>query len=196
MPPSNSNTNSHSMASRLTRSLARMGALELELETPDIPLDQPEDRLQEVARQTSCAPGETMPEATETENLALRTRVAQLETDLAVAHDRIRDLTEINSLPRRTTSNPAPARAIEQAEPPPPPELPPPPDSHQSSMPPPGHSRLSSPALLTCLGGSLPPGVGLNKSYTDAPVFESSDRELYKDWKRAVLRKLRLSACL
>ena len=33
------------MASRLTRSLACMGALELELETPDIPLDLPEDRL-------------------------------------------------------------------------------------------------------------------------------------------------------
>ena len=63
-------------------------------------------------------------------------------------------------------------------------------------MPPPGPSRLSSPALVTCLGESLPAGVGLNKSYTDAPVFDGSDRELYKDWKRAVLRKLKMSACL
>ena len=198
MPPSNSNTNSHShsMASRLTRSSARMGALELELETPDMPLEQPEDRLQEDARQTSCAPGKSQPAATETENLVLHTRVAQLETDLAVAHDRIRDLTEINSFLRRTASNPAPARAIENAESPPPPERPPPPDSRQSSMPPPGHSRLSSPALVTCLGESLPAGVGLNKSYTDAPVFDGSDRELYKDWKRAVLRKVKMSACL
>ena len=62
------------MASRLTRSSARTGALELELETPDIPLDQPEDRLQEDAHQNSCAPGESQPEATETKNLALRTR--------------------------------------------------------------------------------------------------------------------------
>ena len=80
------------MASRLTHSLARMGALELELETPDIPLKQPEDRLQEDAPHMSCTPGESQPATTETRNLALHTRVAQLETDLAVAHDRIRDL--------------------------------------------------------------------------------------------------------
>ena len=49
---------------------------------------------------------------------------------------------------------------------------------------------------MTCLGESLPAGVGLNKSYTDAPVFDGLDRELYKDWKRAVLRKLKMSACL
>ena len=61
------------MASRLTRSSARMGALELELETPDMPLEQPEDRLQEDARQTSCNPGESQPAATETENVILRT---------------------------------------------------------------------------------------------------------------------------
>ena len=63
-------------------------------------------------------------------------------------------------------------------------------------MLPPGPSRLSSPALVTCLGESLLASVGLNKSYTDAPVFDGSDRELYKDWKRAVLCKLKLSACL
>ena len=63
-------------------------------------------------------------------------------------------------------------------------------------MPPSGHSRLSSPALVTCLGESLPAGVGLNTSYTDAPVFDGADRELYKDWKRAVLRKLKISAYL
>ena len=38
--------------------------------------------------------------------------------------------------------------------------------------------------------------MGLNKSYTDAPVFDGTDREQYKDWKRAVLRKLKMSACL
>ena len=92
--------------------------------------------------------------------------------------------------------NPAPARAIEHKEPPPPPERLPLPDSRQSSMPPPSHSRLSSPALVTCLGESLPAGVGRDKSYTDAPVFGGSDHELYKDWKRAVLRKLKMSACL
>ena len=88
------------MASRLTRSSARIGALEPE--TPDNTLDLPEDRLQEDARETSCTRGESQPAATENENLALRTRVAQLEADLAVARDRIRDLTEINSLLRRT----------------------------------------------------------------------------------------------
>ena len=41
------------MALRLTRSSARMGALELGLETPDILLDLPEDRLQEDACETS-----------------------------------------------------------------------------------------------------------------------------------------------
>ena len=63
-------------------------------------------------------------------------------------------------------------------------------------MPPPNNPRLSSPALVTCLGEPHPAGVGLNKSYTDAPVFHGSDRELYKDWKHAVLRKLKMSACL
>ena len=63
-------------------------------------------------------------------------------------------------------------------------------------MPPLGHSRLSSPALVTCLGKSLSACVGLNKSYTDAPIFDGSDRELYKDWKRAVLCKLKMSAFL
>ena len=200
MPPSlASNTNSHSMASHLTRSSARMGALEPELEilkTPDTLLDLPEDQLQEDARDTTSAPGESLPVAMENKILALQTRVTQLERDLAVAHARIQDLTEINSFLRRTPSNPAPSRAHEAAEPPPPPEHPLPPESHQSSMPPPGHSRLSSPALVTCLGESLPAGVGLNKSYTDAPVFDGSDRELYKDWKCAVLRKLKMSTSL
>ena len=173
-----------------------MGALELELETPDIPLEQREDRLQDDARQTSRAPGESQLVATETENLVLRTRVAQLETDLAVAHARIQDLTEINSFLRRTASNPAPARANENAEPPPPPKSPAPPVSRQSSLLPLGPARLSSPALVTCLGESLPAGVGLNKSYTDAPIFDRTDRELFKDWKHAVLCKLKMSACL
>ena len=168
-----------------------MGAVEPELEileTPDTPLDLPEDQLQEVARDTTCAPGESQPVVTEEKILALQTRVTQLEKDLTVAHAHIQDLTEINSFLRRTPSNPAPARAHKAAEPPPPPEHPLPPESRQSSMPHPGHSHLSSPALVTCLGESLPAGVGLNKSYTDAPVFDRSDRELYKDWKRAVLR--------
>ena len=113
-----------------------------------------------------------------------------------MAHARIQDLTEINSLLRLTAPNPAPARANENTEPLPPSELPPPPESRQSSLPPPGHSRLSSPALVTCLGGSLPAGVGLNRCYTDAPVFDGTYRELYRDWKRAVLRKLKMSAYL
>ena len=112
-----------------------MGALEPKLEILETPetldntLDLPEDRLQEDAREASRTPGESHPAATDTENLALRTRVAQLERDLAVAHNRIRDLTEINSLLRRTSSNPAPGRASETAEPPPPLERPPPLDS-------------------------------------------------------------------
>ena len=113
-----------------------------------------------------------------------------------MAHSRIQDLTEINSLLRLKALNPAPARANENAEPRHPPELPPPPESRQSSLPPPGHSRLFSPALVNCLGESLPAGVGLSKSNTDAPVFDGTDRELYKDWKRAVLPKLKMSACL
>ena len=55
---------------------------------------------------------------------------------------------------------------------------------------------MSTPAMGTCLGESLPGGVGLSKSYSDAPVFNGSDRKLNKDWKRAVLRKLKMSACL
>ena len=49
--------------------------------------------------------------------------MAQLEADLAVARDCIRDLTEINSLLRRTPSNPAPAGATENVERPPPPQV-------------------------------------------------------------------------
>ena len=166
MPPSlASNTNSHSMASHLTRSSARMGALEPEpeiLETHDNPLDLPEDRLQEDAPDTTSAPGNSQPAATEAKILALETRVTQLEADLAVAHAPIQDLTEINSFLRHTALNPAPARDSENTEPRPPPERQPPPDSRQSSMPPPGPSLLSSPALVTCLGESLPAGVGLN----------------------------------
>ena len=118
-----------------------MGALESQ--SPENPLEPPGDPLQEDARETSRSPDEV---------LALRTRVAHLEGDLAGAHVRIQDLTEINSPLRLTALNPAPARAIENAEPLPPPELPPPPESRQSSLPPPGHSHLSSAALVTCLG--------------------------------------------
>ena len=56
------------MASRLTGSSARMGTLEPEpeiLETHDTPLDLPEDRLQEDAPDTTCAPGNSQPAATE-----------------------------------------------------------------------------------------------------------------------------------
>ena len=63
-------------------------------------------------------------------------------------------------------------------------------------MPPPSPSWLFFPALVTYLGKSLPAGVGLNKSYTDVPVFDGWDRKLYKYWKRAVLRELKMSACL
>ena len=166
------------MDSRLTRSSAGMGALKpaLEiLETPetlDNTLDLTEDQLQEDACETSCAPGKAQPAATDNEDLALQTRLAQLERDLAVTHNRTRDLIEINSLLRHTASNPAPARASDNAEPPPPPDSPPLPDTCQSSMPPPGNARLSSPALVTCLGESLPAGVALNKYYTDARVFD------------------------
>ena len=159
----------------------------LDSQSPENALEPPGDSPQEDARGTSRSPDKV---------LALRTWVAQLEGDLAVAHARIQDLTEINSLLCLNTPNPAPARVNENGEPPHPPELPPPPESRQSSLPPPGHSRLSSPALVTCLGESLLAGVGHNKSYTDAPVFDGTDRELYKDWKRAVLRKLKMSAWL
>ena len=200
MPPSlASNTNLHSMASRLTHSSARMGALEPELElleTTDIPLHLPQDRLQEEAPDTTCTPGNSQLAATEDKIFPLETRVTQLEADLAVANVRIQDLTEIISFLRHTTSNPAPARANETAEPPPPPGSPAPPVSRQSSVLPLGPSRLSSPALVTCFGESLPAGVELNKSYTHAPVFDGSDCELYKDWKSAVVRKLKMSACL
>ena len=176
-----------------------MGALEPELEiieTPNTPLDLPGSRLQEDTCDTTCAPGECQPVAMENKILTLQTRVTHLKRDLAVAHARIQDLTEFSSFLRRTSSNPTPARAQEAAEPPPPPEHPPPPESCQSSMPPSGHSRLSFPALVTCLGESLPAGVGLNNSYTDTPLFDGSDGELYKDWKRAVLRKLKMSTWL
>ena len=72
-----------------------MGDLEPELkilETPktiDDTLDLPEDKLQEDACETSRAPGEAQPAATDNENLILQTTVAQLERDLDVAHNRI-----------------------------------------------------------------------------------------------------------
>ena len=59
-----------------------MGAPEPELEileTPNTPLDLPEDRLQEDACDTTCAPGESQPVVTEDKILALQTRVTQLE---------------------------------------------------------------------------------------------------------------------
>ena len=62
------------MASLLTRSSARMGSLKPELailKTPEIPLNLPEDWLQDDATDMSCARGESQPAATETENLAL-----------------------------------------------------------------------------------------------------------------------------
>ena len=49
---------------------------------------------------------------------------------------------------------------------------------------------------MTCLGESLPASVGLDKSYTDATVFDRSDRKQYNDCRRAVLRKLKMSAFL
>ena len=174
-----------------------MGALKPEThETPNISLDLPEDRLQEDARETSLAPGNSQPAATENKILALETRVTQLEADLAVAHARIQDRTEINSFLRHTASNSAPARANENAEPPPPAESPASPVSRQSSVWPLGSTRLSSPTLVTCLGESLPAGVGLNKSYTDGSIFDGTDRELSKVWKCAVLGKLKMSTCL
>ena len=146
MPPSlASDTNSHSIASRLTRSSARMGALEPELEIlekTNTPLDLPEDGHEEDAPDTTCAPGNSQPAATENKIPALETRVTQLEADLAVAHASIQDLTEINSFLRRTATNPAPARANENAEPPPPPKPPAPPVSRQSSVLPLGPSRF------------------------------------------------------
>ena len=69
-----------------------MGALEPELEileTTDITLDLPEDRLQEDAPDTTCTPGKSQPAATENKILALVTQVTQLEADLAVAHAHI-----------------------------------------------------------------------------------------------------------
>ena len=75
MPPSlASNTNSHSMASRLTCSSARMAALELKLKSPeslDNTPDLPEDPRQEDARETSRAPSESQLAATGNKILAL-----------------------------------------------------------------------------------------------------------------------------
>ena len=118
--------------------------------------------------------------AMEYQKLPLRAQVAQLERDLAVAQNRMRDLTEINSLFQRIILDPAPAKANKIAKSLPPPEHPPRPESRQCSMPLPGHSCLSSPALVTCHGESVPAGVGIKKSHTHAPFFDSSDRELYK----------------
>ena len=47
-------------------------------------------------------PGESQPVAMENKIRARQTRVTQLERDLAVAHARIQDHTEINSFLRRT----------------------------------------------------------------------------------------------
>ena len=169
------------MASRLTCSSAQIGPLEPQ--APENPLEPPADLIEEVACKTCFNPEGLQPLATEKEILTLRTRLTQLEGDLAVAHARIQDLTQVNSFLRCTASNPAPTRANESTEPPPPSELSPLPESLQTSIPPLGHSRLSSAPLVTCLGESLPAGVGLNKSDPNAPVFNGMDRELYKDRK-------------
>ena len=50
--------------------------------------------------------------------------------------------------------------------------------------------------MVTCLGEALPAVVGLNKSNMDARIFDGSVRELYTNWKRADLRKLKMSVCL
>ena len=131
----------------------------------------------------------------ENKNLVFRIPVAQLERHLAVAHNRIRDLTKIKALLYFMIRDLAPARVTKNAERPPPAEVPALPESRQSCRLPLGPSRLSSPALVTCLGESLPAGMRLNKSYTDIPVFDSSDRELYKDRKFAVPCKLIMTAC-
>jgi hypothetical protein len=52
------------------------------------------------------------------------------------------------------------------------------------------------PILITCFGETLPPDVGYNKSFADAPIFDGSDKEKYKPWKRALKNKLKNSACL
>lgn len=52
------------------------------------------------------------------------------------------------------------------------------------------------PILMTCFGETLPPDVGYNKSFADAPIFDGSDKEKYKPWKRALKNKLKNSACL
>ena len=149
-----------------------------------------------ISNKTSRAAGEAQPASTENENLALRASVPHLDRDLTEAHNRIRELTESKSLLRHTASNPAPARGNKNAVPPPPPKSRAPQVGRQSSVLPLGPSGFSFPALVTCLVESVLAGVGLNKSYTGPPVFNGTDRELYKDWTRAVLRKLKMSAFL
>jgi len=191
---SHSNTNSHSMASRLTRAMGR--AAIPESQTLDNTLNPPADPLQADTDETMHNLDESQPEIQQSpatpddDHQALLNRIRELENELATARARIQDLTEINSLLR--TSRPALPVGREET-----PNVEPlaHPTTLHAERPTP-FSRLASPALITCLGESLPPGVGLNKSYTDAPVFDGSDRELYKDWKRAVLRKLKMSACL
>ena len=101
------------MVFRLTRSNAGMGALKLEtLETPEMPLDLPEDRLQEDACKTSRSLSGPQPAATENKILVLKTRVTQLERELTVAHASIQDLTETTCFLRRTALNPAHARTV------------------------------------------------------------------------------------
>ena len=71
-----------------------MGTVKPEtLETRNLFLHLPEDRLQEDAHETSLAAGDSQLVATENKILALETRVTQLEVYLAVAQGRIQDLT-------------------------------------------------------------------------------------------------------
>ena len=105
----------------------------------------------------------------------LRAENAILRHDLGIAQARVRDLEEMNILLREAPRQTAAPRNVPT---PVPPDDPP------------------RPALFTCFGEALPPGVGYNKGYTDAPIFDGTDREKYKNWKRAILRKLKMSACL
>src|ERR1700719_3929243 len=47
------------------------------------------------------------------------------------------------------------------------------------------------PILITCFGETLPPDVGYKKSFADAPIFDGSNKEKYKPWKRALKNKLK-----
>jgi hypothetical protein len=122
---------------------------------------------------------------------------ATLRKELEEKTTRIQELEELNeSLRQRAAASP-PVPRMQLRHSAPAPRAPAPLASVEAQPEPASHEGdAGRPPLTTAFGEVLPLGEGYNKSYADAPIFDGTEREKYKAWKRAVMRKLKASACL